>query len=86
MRASYGSSNYIICRDAAGADSLRSVIGRLELDKTSRSAMINAQVVAAIDEAALNWGEGAALRDQGSTPPAERSCAPWQAQIAAERG
>jgi regulator of protease activity HflC (stomatin/prohibitin superfamily) len=37
--------------------SLRSVIGKLELDKTFEERdIINAQVVQAIDEAALNWG------------------------------
>ena len=37
--------------------SLRSVIGKLGLDKTFEERdIINAQVVQAIDEAALNWG------------------------------
>ncbi len=42
-------------------------MGKLELDKTFEERdIINAQVVQAIDEAALNWGvKGAALRDQG---------------------
>ncbi len=39
------------------------MIGKLELDKTFEERdMINAQVVNAMDEAALNWGvKGAAL-------------------------
>ena len=57
MRASYGSSNYIIAISQLAQTSLRSVIGKLELDKTFEERdIINAQVVAAIDEAALNWG------------------------------
>ena len=57
MRASYGSSNYIMAVTQLAQTSLRSVIGRLELDKTFEERdMINAQVVSAIDEAALNWG------------------------------
>ena len=57
MRASYGSSNYIMAVTQLAQTSLRSVIGKLELDKTFEERdIINAQVVAAIDEAALNWG------------------------------
>lgn len=57
MRASYGSSNYIMAVTQLAQTSLRSVIGKLELDKTFEERdMINAQVVNAIDEAALNWG------------------------------
>ena len=57
MRASYGSSNYIVAVTQLAQTSLRSVIGKLELDKTFEERnIINAQVVAAIDEAALNWG------------------------------
>ena len=57
MRASYGSSNYIIAISQLAQTSLRSVIGKLELDKTFEERdIINAQVVQAIDEAALNWG------------------------------
>ncbi len=56
MRASYGSSNYIMAVTQLAQTSLRSVIGKLELDKTFEERdMINAQVVNAIDEAALNW-------------------------------
>ena len=57
MRASYGSSNYIVAVTQLAQTSLRSVVGKLELDKTFEERdVINAQVVAAIDEAALNWG------------------------------
>ena len=57
MRASYGSSNYVMAVTQLAQTSLRSVIGKLELDKTFEERdVINAQVVAAIDEAALNWG------------------------------
>ena len=57
MRASYGSSNYIMAVTQLAQTSLRSVIGKLELDKTFEERdIINAQIVQAIDEAALNWG------------------------------
>jgi regulator of protease activity HflC (stomatin/prohibitin superfamily) len=46
MRASYGSSNYIIAVTQLAQTSLRSVIGKLELDKTFEERdIINAQVV-----------------------------------------
>jgi regulator of protease activity HflC (stomatin/prohibitin superfamily) len=86
MRASYGSSNYVVAVTQLAQTTLRSVIGRLELDKTFEERdMINAQVVAAIDEAALNWGVKVLRYEiKDLTPPAEilRS---MQAQITAER-
>src|SRR6201988_1112638 len=55
MRASYGASNYILAVIHLAQTSLRSVIGKLELDKTFEEPdIINAQILAAIDEAALN--------------------------------
>ena len=86
MRASYGSSNYITAVTQLAQTSLRSVIGRLELDKTFEERdMINAQVVAAIDEDALNWGVKVLRYEiKDLTPPAEILRA-MQAQITAER-
>ncbi|WP_343641218.1 stomatin-like protein [Roseateles sp.] len=86
MRASYGSSNYIIAITQLAQTTLRSVIGRMELDRTfeERDA-INAAVVQALDEAALNWGVKVLRYEiKDLTPPAEilRS---MQAQITAER-
>ncbi len=86
MRASYGSSNYIMAISQLAQTTLRSIIGRLELDKTFEERdMINAKVVEAIDEAALNWGVKVLRYEiKDLTPPAEilRS---MQAQITAER-
>ncbi|MEG0936652.1 SPFH domain-containing protein [Comamonas sp.] len=86
MRASYGSSNYIMAVTQLAQTSLRSVIGKLELDKTFEERdMINAQVVNAIDEAALNWGVKVLRYEiKDLTPPAEILRA-MQAQITAER-
>ena len=86
MRASYGASNYIVAITQLAQTTLRSVIGKLELDKTFEERdLINAKVVAAIDEAALNWGVKVLRYEiKDLTPPAEilRS---MQAQITAER-
>ena len=86
MRASYGSSNYITAISQLAQTTLRSVIGKLELDKTFEERdMINAQVVQAIDEAALNWGVKVLRYEiKDLTPPAEILRA-MQAQITAER-
>ncbi len=86
MRASYGSSNYVVAVTQLAQTSLRSVIGKLELDKTFEERdMINAQVVAAIDEAALNWGVKVLRYEiKDLTPPGEILHA-MQAQITAER-
>lgn len=86
MRASYGSSNYIMAVTQLAQTSLRSVIGKLELDKTFEERdVINAQIVFAIDEAALNWGVKVLRYEiKDLTPPAEILRA-MQAQITAER-
>jgi regulator of protease activity HflC (stomatin/prohibitin superfamily) len=86
MRASYGSSNYIVAITQLAQTLLRSVIGKMELDKTfeERDA-INSSVVNALDEAAANWGVKVLRYEiKDLTPPAEilRS---MQAQITAER-
>ena len=86
MRASYGSSNYVVAITQLAQTTLRSVIGKMELDKTfeERDA-INGAVVSALDEAALNWGVKVLRYEiKDLTPPAEilRS---MQAQITAER-
>lgn len=86
MRASYGSSNYIVAITQLAQTTLRSIVGRMELDKTfeERDA-INTSVVAALDEAALNWGVKVLRYEiKDLTPPAEilRS---MQQQITAER-
>ena len=86
MRASYGSSNYVTAITQLAQTTLRSVIGKLELDKTFEERdIINAKVVEAIDEAALNWGVKVLRYEiKDLTPPAEILRA-MQAQITAER-
>ncbi len=86
QRASYGSSNYIVAITQLAQTTLRSVIGRLELDKTFEERdFINHSVVSAIDEAAMNWGVKVLRYEiKDLTPPAEILRA-MQAQITAER-
>ena len=67
MRASYGSSNYIVAITQLAQTLLRSVIGKMELDKTFEERdIINASVVSRARRGGTELGrEGAALRDQG---------------------
>jgi regulator of protease activity HflC (stomatin/prohibitin superfamily) len=86
MRASYGSSNYVFAITQLAQTLLRSVIGKMELDKTFEERdSINASVVNALDEAAMNWGVKVLRYEiKDLTPPAEILRA-MQAQITAER-
>jgi len=84
--ASYGSSNYVLAITQLAQTTLRSVIGRMELDRTFEERdQINAAVVAALDDAAPNWGVKVLRYEiKDLTPPAEILRA-MQAQITAER-
>ena len=86
MRASYGSSNYVVAISQLAQTTLRSVIGKLELDKTFEERdFINHSVVSALDEAAANWGVKVLRYEiKDLTPPAEILHA-MQRQITAER-
>jgi len=86
MRASYGSSNYISAITQLAQTTLRSVIGKMELDKTFEERdHINTAIVSAIDESAANWGVKVLRYEiKDLTPPKEILHA-MQAQITAER-
>ncbi|MEP6943214.1 MAG: stomatin-like protein [Betaproteobacteria bacterium] len=84
--ASYGSSNFILAVTQLAQTTLRSVIGRMELDRTFEERdHINAIVVEALDKAAANWGVKVLRYEiKDLTPPKEILHA-MQAQITAER-
>ena len=86
MRASYGSSNYVVAITQLAQTTLRSVIGKMELDRTFEERdHINGLVVAALDQAAGNWGVKVLRYEiKDLTPPKEILHA-MQAQITAER-
>ncbi len=86
MRASYGSSNYIVAITQLAQTTLRSVIGRMELDKTFEERdQINASVVLSLDEAALNWGVKVLRYEIKDLTPPDAILRSMQAQITAER-
>jgi len=86
MRASYGSSNYIAAITQLAQTLLRSVIGKMELDRTFEERdHINLSVVAALDEAATNWGVKVLRYEIKDLTPPAAILHSMQAQITAER-
>ena len=84
--ASYGSSDYIQAITQLAQTALRSVIGKMELDKTFESRdEINRQIVASLDEAGRNWGIKVLRYEIKSLTPPESILRAMQAQITAER-
>ncbi|KMN81202.1 regulator of protease activity HflC (stomatin/prohibitin superfamily) [Chromobacterium alkanivorans] len=86
QRASYGTSNFIIAITQLSQTTLRSVIGKMELDKTFEERdEINQTVVAALDEAAVNWGVKVLRYEIKDLVPPQDILHAMQAQITAER-
>jgi regulator of protease activity HflC (stomatin/prohibitin superfamily) len=86
QRASYGASNYILAITQLAQTTLRSVIGKLELDKTfEEREFINHSVVSSIDEAAMNWGVKVLRYEIKDITPPNAILHAMQAQITAER-
>ena len=84
--ASYGSSNYVSAVTQLAQTTLRSEIGKMELDRTFESRDdINRQIVHALDEAGRNWGIKVLRYEIKSLTPPETILRAMQAQITAER-
>jgi regulator of protease activity HflC (stomatin/prohibitin superfamily) len=84
--ASYGTSNYVFTITQLAQTTLRSEVGKMELDKTfeSRDEM-NRQVVAVLDEAGRTWGVKVLRYEIKNLTPPEAILRSMQAQITAER-
>ena len=84
--ASYGSSNFVVAITQLAQTTLRSVIGRMELDKTFEERDdINRTVVASLDEAAVSWGVKVLRYEIKDLVPPQEILRSMQAQITAER-
>ncbi|MDH4259098.1 MAG: paraslipin [Gammaproteobacteria bacterium] len=84
--ASYGSSNYIVAISQLAQTTLRSEIGKMELDKTFESRdEINRQIVSVLDEAGRSWGIKVLRYEIKSLTPPEAILRSMQQQITAER-
>lgn len=84
--ASYGSSDYIAAITQLAQTTLRSLIGRMELDKTFEERdHINKGVVEVLNEASLNWGVKVLRYEIKDLTPPKEILHSMQAQITAER-
>jgi regulator of protease activity HflC (stomatin/prohibitin superfamily) len=84
--ASYGSSDYIMAITQLAQTTLRSIIGRMELDKTfEEREHINRGVVEVLNEASLNWGVKVLRYEIKDLTPPKEILHSMQAQITAER-
>jgi len=84
--ASYGSENYVAAITQLSQTTLRSEIGKMELDKTFESRdEINRQIVAVLDEAGRSWGIKVLRYEIKSLTPPESILRAMQQQITAER-
>src|SRR6267154_4665527 len=84
--ASYGTSNYVFAITQLAQTTLRSEVGKMELDKTfeSRDEM-NKQVVSVLDEAGRTWGVKVLRYEIKNITPPEAILRSMQQQITAER-
>jgi len=84
--ASYGSANYIAAITQLAQTTLRSEIGKMELDKSFESREeINRQIVSVLDEAGRSWGIKVLRYEIKSITPPESILRAMQQQITAER-
>jgi regulator of protease activity HflC (stomatin/prohibitin superfamily) len=85
-RASYGISNYTFALTQLAQTTLRSEMGKIELDRTfEERTHINSQVVAEVDKASESWGVKVLRYEiKNITPPADIIAA-MEKQMRAER-
>ncbi|MDX2220821.1 MAG: SPFH domain-containing protein [Burkholderiales bacterium] len=84
--ASYGSSDYVLAISQLAQTALRSVVGKMELDRTFESRdEINHTVVGVLDDAGRTWGIKVLRYEIKSLTPPESILRAMQAQITAER-
>lgn len=84
--ASYGSSDYIGAITQLAQTTLRSLIGRMEMDRTfEEREEINRGVVMALNEASVNWGVKVLRYEIKDLTPPKDILTAMQRQITAER-
>jgi len=84
--SAYGIDNYKFAAGQLAQTSLRSVIGKIELDRTFEERdSLNQQVVAAIDEAAQNWGVKVLRYEIKDITPPQSVMEAMEKQMRAER-
>ena len=84
--ASYGTSDYITAITQLAQTTLRSEVGKMELDQSLQSREeINRQVVSVLDEAGRSWGVKVLRYEVKNLTPPESILRAMQQQITAER-
>jgi len=84
--ASYGTSDYVMAIVQLAQTTLRSEVGKMELDQSLQSRdVINHQVVAVLDEAGRSWGVKVLRYEVKNLTPPEAILRAMQQQITAER-
>src|SRR5438552_3998164 len=84
--ASYGTSDYVTAIAQLAQTTLRSEVGKMELDQSLQSRdVINRQIVAVLDEAGRSWGVKVLRYEVKNLTPPEAILRAMQAQITAER-
>lgn len=85
-KAAYGIDNYLRAATQLAQTTLRSAIGKIDLDKTfEEREKINTEVIDAIDQAAMSWGVKVLRYEiKDITPPVSVKQA-MEAQMTAER-
>jgi regulator of protease activity HflC (stomatin/prohibitin superfamily) len=84
--ASYGTSDYLLAITQLAQTTLRSEVGKMELDKTFESRdELNRQVVSVLDQAGRPWGVKVLRYEVKNLTPPEAILRSMQQQITAER-
>jgi regulator of protease activity HflC (stomatin/prohibitin superfamily) len=86
QRASYGISNYMFAISQLAQTTLRSEIGKIDLDKTfEERTHINSQVVTELDKASESWGVKVLRYEIKNITPPQDILAAMEKQMRAER-
>ena len=84
--ASYGTSDYLVAITQLAQTTLRSEVGKMELDRTLESRdEINRSIVSVLDEAGRSWGVKVLRYEVKNLTPPEAILRAMQQQITAER-
>ncbi|UBM60280.1 paraslipin [Marinilongibacter aquaticus] len=85
-KASYGINDYVFAVTQLAQTTMRSEIGKIDLDKTFVERMaINMAVVASIDEAAISWGVKVLRYEIRNITPPQTVLMAMEKQMQAER-
>lgn len=86
IKASYGVTNYEFATTQLAQTTMRSEIGKIELDRTfEEREKINMEIVAAVDKASLPWGIKVTRHEIKNITPPESIKGAMEKQMRAER-